>query len=121
MGHLILSRKELYVLVRKKVRTLSDILKDMRESYIHWKDMYFNGCSDPSWEDGTNLNLTRNHIIYYRNEIEELLGDNFVAYPDEYYWPVPNKVPETYMAVDRKLACRSKVLEATPKPFEVNW
>ena len=25
-----------------------------------------NGCNDPFWPDGCNLNLTRNHIISYK-------------------------------------------------------
>lgn len=38
----------------------------------HWKHINEKGCNDPFWPDGCNLNLARNHILYYRRKIEEL-------------------------------------------------
>ena len=29
-----------------------------------------NSCNDPFWPDGCNMNLTRNHIISYKNIAE---------------------------------------------------
>lgn len=106
---------------KKNVRTVKDIVLDIRNSFIQWKNIYFNGCADPSWEDGVNLNLVRSHCIYHRNELEKMCGDNMPMYPDEYYWPIPPEVPATYMAKSRLLACRGKVFEATEKPFEIKW
>lgn len=37
----------------------------IRKEIQHWKDINQNGCNDPFWSDGCNMNLTRNHIIYY--------------------------------------------------------
>ena len=37
-----------------------------------WKHINEEGCSDPFWPDGMNMNLTRNHILSYRNEIAEI-------------------------------------------------
>ena len=34
------------------------------------------GGSDPNYDDGVNMNLTRNHIIYYKNELEDLYGED---------------------------------------------
>lgn len=38
----------------------------------HWQDLRANGCNDPFWPDGVNLNLVRNHIIYALRRIAEL-------------------------------------------------
>ena len=38
----------------------------------HWHDLKANGCSDPFWPDGVNMNLVRNHIIYALRQIAEL-------------------------------------------------
>lgn len=38
----------------------------------HWHDLKANGCSDPFWPDGVNLNLVRNHIIYALRQIAEM-------------------------------------------------
>ena len=40
----------------------------------HWRDLRENGCNDPFWPDGVNLNLVRNHIIYGLRKIAELRG-----------------------------------------------
>ena len=64
----------------------------------HWKDINQNGCSDPFWPDGGNMNLTRNHIIYYQSKIRESCTENQLPLPDEYYLAVPPEVNANYMA-----------------------
>ena len=109
----------------KKKLSLKEEIANLRlylhDRYIHYKDLYNNGCSDPSYCDGTNINLTCNHISYAKRRIEELCGDKYFMYPDEYYWPEPRRVEDTYMAKTRKLACRGEVHEATPREFEIDW
>lgn len=63
-----------------------------------WKDHNKNGCNDPAWPDGCNMNLLRNHIIYYKHKIRELCTDNGITLPVEYYFPTPPEVPDNYMA-----------------------
>lgn len=106
---------------QKKPRTIREVCEDIHKAYLHWKDMYFNGCSDPSYEDGVNLNLVRNHCVYYQRELEQLCGTDFFKLPDEYYWPIPPEVPQHYMAKDRRLACRNGVFDATARTFAVTW
>lgn len=72
----------------------SDLLNEVR----HWKDICENGCSDPFWPDGTNMNLTRNHIMYHKWKIEFWCAVLGLALPGEYYIPTPPEVPEGYMA-----------------------
>ena len=64
----------------------------------HWNDINENGCNDPFWEDGCNMNLTRNHILYYKKKIETLCQEYHIPLPSEYYHPVPPEVSDHYMA-----------------------
>lgn len=58
--------------------------KELRDSYERWNHILQNGVGDPFWEDGANMNLVRNHIIYYKRQCEaELLPEE---YPEEYFW-----------------------------------
>ena len=66
-----------------------------------------------------NINLVRNHILIAKKNIEKFLGDNFLAYPDSYFFPEPVKLPNDFMAVERRLGCRGKLLQATKTmPYE---
>lgn len=72
--------------------------RNIRQEIEHWKDINQNGCSDPFWPDGCNMNLTRNHIIYYQRQLEETCTKNQISLPDEYYLAVPPEVDMNYMA-----------------------
>ncbi len=52
-----------------------------------WIDHRDNGCSDPFWTDGANMNLTRNHIEYYKREIERLCNEHGFAPPLTVLYP----------------------------------
>ncbi len=80
-----------------------DYVLELRKSYEQWKDIYENGCNDPTWPDGVNLNLVRNHIIYFKGLIDRSTNpDNFCGLPDEYFFPEPPKVSQFFMRKDRK-------------------
>ena len=64
----------------------------------HWKHINEKGCNDPFWPDGCNLNLTRNHILYYRRKIEELCQMTGAVLPEEYFLLVPPEACNHYMA-----------------------
>ena len=77
--------------------------KQLVREIEHWKTINEYGCNDPFWPDGTNMNLTRNHIIYHKMSIRQICGENCLSLPDEYYIPTPPEVPEEYMAgLDQK-------------------
>lgn len=80
---------------RKKDRKTQLIL-DLSSEYARWNDVYKNGCSDPFWTDGMNLELIRNHIIWYKKRIEAEMDQS--EYPDDYYRDLPREVPMQYMA-----------------------
>lgn len=93
----------------------------LRYCYSHWRDIYNKGSSDPFYCDGTNLNLVRNHTIYYRKKIEELLGEAYYLYPDEYFWCDLPVVDENYLAKDKFFHYNGCVLKASEREYEVTF
>lgn len=89
----------------KKKMSLTDQIVLLRQNlirdYNRWVHLFTCGGSDPSYEDGVNINLVHNHIYSDKRKIEEVLRDNFVAYPDEYFYPEPIYMPDDFMAVSR--------------------
>ena len=63
-----------------------------------WKSCAENGCSDPLWSDGVNMNLLRNHIIYYKKQIVSICNQQNIPRPEELYLPLPPKVDPYFMA-----------------------
>ena len=79
----------------KKVKQYCE---QIRKEISHWKDINQNGCNDPFWSDGCNMNLTRNHIIYDQKQIRKICEENQIPLPEEYYFSVPPEVDNQYMA-----------------------
>lgn len=77
---------------------LKQSVKDCLERYQHWKKLYEDGGSDPYYTDGVNLALVRNHIIYYKKQMEEACLALACDLPDVYFRALPPEVPEGYMA-----------------------
>lgn len=73
-----------------------DPLGELEKAYAQWQALYNHGGSDPTWPDGVNLNLVRNHIYYYKRQIEEkcplYMGHEL------YQRPLPPEVDDNYMA-----------------------
>ena len=72
--------------------------EDIKREIRHWEYLRDYGAQDPFWPDGENMNLTRNHIIYARRKIAEICEEQGWSLPEEYYLPLPPKVPSGYMA-----------------------
>lgn len=91
---------------------LADARAELERDIARWHEIYRNGCSDPFWPDGVNLDLKRNHIIHDLRIISELEQKPvqvsfFDAVPGEAVdWKndprIPPRVPQDYMATDRK-------------------
>ena len=79
----------------KKVKSYCE---QIRKEISRWKDINQNGCSDPFWPDGCNMNLTRNHIIYYKRQLEDICRSTGCDLPEEYYLATPPDVDDKYMA-----------------------
>lgn len=76
-------------------------LEELGKAYAQWQQLYENGGSDPFWPDGVNLNLIRNHIIYFKGQIEETCP---LYMADELYLrELPPEVDQNYMANPDKI------------------
>ena len=104
---------------QEQIDSLNSFIEQDRK---HWNDIYKNGCHDPNWEDGTNLNLVRNHIIYWLIKLRDIDQSDhqlslFDLINDREYgsWKddkrLPPEVPNDYMAKDRIM--RGKLVKAT--------
>lgn len=72
-------------------------------SYRQWQNIYENGCMDPSWPDGVNLNLVHNHIHYYKKIIQECSDELGLEYPEVYFRDIPPKVDTDYIAQPERI------------------
>ena len=85
---------------KKKELTPEEILTQSQINYIeertNWEVIHKYGCFDPFWPDGTNLNLIRNHCIFYKRQMEEVCKEHSLPMPE--LLPLPVEVDEDYMA-----------------------
>lgn len=84
----------------KKEKT--NYAKELEASFKTWDDIYLNGCSDPFWSDGVNLNLVRNHIIYAKEILSKSEATLF-GMPDSFYRDTPPEVANDYMAAPDRI------------------
>lgn len=87
--------------MNKKLSLKEELEKILTERYERWDDIFQFGTNDPSWADGVNLNLVRNHILYIKSQIEEQLDKQ--DYPDIYYKDVPPKVDYDYIVRPKEI------------------
>lgn len=109
--------------------TVEQILEVIEAAYTRWNYIANNGCQDPFWEDGFNMNLVRKHIMYWYSILatkETELGetesqqeqisffapdkkedkeDNVVSFTLR---PIPPEVPSNYMVANCKYSNRLK-------------
>lgn len=74
------------------------LVQQVQESYESWNHYHERGGTDPTWTDGCNMNLIRNHILFDKRQIEEICAENNMDLPDAYFRPMPDRVPDGYMA-----------------------
>ncbi|WP_306541930.1 hypothetical protein [Acidaminococcus intestini] len=74
-----------------------DEIAEIRNEYKMWDWIAEHGCSDPFWTDGANMNIIRNHIIYYKKQLISKAEEENAPIPQEFYWALPPKVPNTFM------------------------
>ena len=97
---------------KSPITLINELTISCQESYESWKCIYNGGGSDPFWADGVNLNLVRNHIIYYKRQMQEISEEYGCFLPEFYYREVPPKVESDYMAgTDKILEDALKVKE----------
>ena len=77
---------------------IQNLCQEIRQEINHWEDINQNGCNDPSWPDGCNMNLTRNHILYAKRRVAEICDEYRIPIPEEMYLPTPPEVNDYYRA-----------------------
>lgn len=75
----------------------TDYAAELENSFARWEELFKNGGSDPFWTDGMNLNLVRNHIIYYKEQLAKQ-ENTLLGLPEIYYRELPPVVDCDYMA-----------------------
>jgi len=80
----------------KNEPTVEALVAKIEDSYARWNDYMNGGGSDPSWEDGVNMNLIRNHIIYDRRQILDMVGEDNL--PAIFEREIPPEVPQNFVA-----------------------
>lgn len=78
--------------------------------YEHWEYLKEHGGSDPNYDDGVNMNLIRNHIIYWKNEIEKKYGGDVNQYPEIYFREIPPEADNGLIVMAAEI--RDKAVEA---------
>lgn len=84
-----------------------DYAAELEKDYARWDYLYKHGGSDPSWEDGVNLNLIRSHIIYYMKKLDE--QKNLFCPLETYNRKVPPVMPPKYMARSDEIRANARV------------
>lgn len=95
-------------------RTMMELARSLQKSFARWDHLAEHGGSDPFWPDGMGLNLTRNHILYDKNQMEQLVAaeqEEVTLFPSElpdvYYRETPPEMPKDYMAKADEIRARA--------------
>lgn len=75
-----------------------DYEAELIQKYERWEHLREFGGSDPFYNDAGSMNLTRNHIIHAKKQLEELYGGDMGRYPDIYFRDLPPVTENGYMA-----------------------
>lgn len=81
---------------------LREQVNRLAERYAHWEKENRDGCVDPNWSDGVNLNLVRNHIINFKRQIRHTCDNFNLPIPAIYYRPLPPEMPADFFVMDGK-------------------
>ena len=104
-----------------KNRLDDDPAAELVERFARWDFLYQHGCSDPTWSDGVNLNLVRNHIIYAKRQLEEStppeVDQNYMARADEIRSNVQKSL-KIYQCNPHYLYCKKYTGELTVKELK---
>ena len=95
---------------KQKGPTIPELQDSIRKELKHWSHLHKSGGTDPSWPDGTNLNLTRAHIHHDRDRLRALCKEQKVRpCPVESKTRLPRIVSEDYCAPRSKAGpCRER-------------
>lgn len=81
-----------------KKKKEEDLEAELVREYEHWEHLRDSGGTDPFYDDSGGMNLTRNHIIYAKQQLEERYGADWGRYPAVYFRELPPETKNGYMA-----------------------
>ena len=90
-------------------------------SYEQWQSIFENGCQDPFWEDGINLNLVRNHIIYFQRQMNDLCEEIGYLKPEICSREIPKAVDPHYMARTEEIENQAQKSLALIEQYDDYW
>lgn len=112
---------------RRKIICPEERLKQLEDNFVketqEWEYIHEYGCQDPFWPDGTNLNLIRNHCIYFIEQIKNLCAEHSLPLPMCCH-SLPAEVDDNYMAPhgrfpDRLLDRKCQYIDEPPEPVQM--
>ena len=77
-------------------------VNDCAKRYKHWEQERRDGCVDPNWSDGDNLNLVRGHIICAKRNIRHTCDEFGLVVPAIYYRALPPEMPSNFFVINGK-------------------
>lgn len=92
-------------MIKKKLtpnQQLQQHVKECAERYDHWARERKDGCIDPNWADGVNLNLVRTHIICAKKNIRRTCDEHGLITPAIYYRALPPELPADFFVTNGK-------------------
>ena len=92
-------------------QSLETLVAECEERFSRWAEIYENGCDDPTWPDGVNLNLVRNHILITQKRIKEHCGVSNEEMPDIALRELPPKLDSEYMANAEEIRKKGEELQ----------
>jgi len=100
---------------------ISSWAEQCRKSYEQWQSIFENGCHDPFWEDVINLNLVRNHIIYFQRQMNDLCEEIGYLKPEICSREIPKAVDPRYMARTEEIENQARKSLILIEQFDDYW
>jgi hypothetical protein len=91
--------------------------QELETTYNRYFDLFINGGSDPTWADGVNMNLCKNHFFYHMDQIKQIYQERKWSCLDWIYETLLPQVDYEYMA--RKEEIKQHAVDAL-RLFEAN-
>jgi len=88
---------------KKKEPTAAELAEAVRRSFDDWEHIRKKGTTDPTWGDGTNMNLVRSHILNDQERLREACKrEGLKKCPFEARRKPPRMYRDNYLAPPRR-------------------
>ena len=80
--------------------TIEQLRCELKKTFAEWTRLRDEGGSDPSYPDGVNMNLVRNHIIWWKSFIADKDAEQLSLFGSGEIedMPLPPIVPDNYVS-----------------------